>query len=128
MVNSSTTFPPKMVAAVTAWQATALAVLQPSVPLLLPESLLQLLLGCNRISLGLCLQQQQQQGKDTTSSSSSSSSSDAVLSAAVAAVSPQLDLLSGEQCVKLLVGCSSVDAAGQDFGQALLERIEPDLR
>lgn len=118
-----------MVAAVTAWQATALAVLQPSVPLLLPESLLQLLLGCNRISLGLGLQQQQQQqGKDTTSSSSSSSSSDAVLSAAVAAVSPQLDLLSGEECVKLLVGCSSVDAAGQDFGQALLERIEPDLR
>jgi hypothetical protein len=126
LVNGSTTFPPKMVAAVTAWQAAALAALQPSLPLLLPQSLLQLLLGCNRISLGLGLQQQQQQqGKDTTSSTSSS---DAVLAAAVAAVSPQLHQLSGEECVKLLVGCSTVQAAGQDFGQALLERIEPDLR
>lgn len=61
-------FPPKVQAAVAAWQAAALSALQPQMQRLVPESLVQLLLGCQRINRGLTI------GGGGSSSSSSSGS------------------------------------------------------
>jgi hypothetical protein len=137
-VLTSSGFPPNLTAAVTAWQAAAVAALQPKLHQLLPESLVQLLVGCSRIALGtnqaLPDQQQQQQGrKDTTISSSSSSSEQqllqsTVLTAAVMGVSQQLGQLTADQLVGLVLACSRVETADKEFGEAVLAELQPKLR
>lgn len=142
-------FSPKLQAAVTAWQHAAVAALQPGLEKLPAESLVQLLVGANRITLGTRnnssgggkgssqQQQQQQPGVQTepeaSGSNSSSSSSEelllqTVLTAAVMALSTQLQQLPPEQLVLLMVGCSSLESAEQSLGQAVLQCLEPNLR
>lgn len=140
LVSTRDTFPPKLTAAVTAWQAAAVAALQPSLPRLLPESLLQLLLGSQRIVLGTGQQsslsdsqgqQQQQGGKDTPAGSGNSEQQllqTAVLTSALMGLSQQLHQLTGEQLVALLLSCSSLDTADKAFGEAVLGQLEPHLQ
>lgn len=137
VTDTRATFPPKLTAAVTAWQAAAVAALRPQLQRLLPASLIQLLMGCNRIGMGTGQassrdQQQEQQGRKEIDSSSSSSEQQllqtAVLTAAVMALSQQLEALTGEQLVMLLLACSSVDTADKEFGEAILAQLEAKLK
>lgn len=134
LVSTRDAFPPKLTAAVTAWQAAAVAALQPSLPRLLPESLLQLLLGCQRIVLGTGQQsspsdsqgQQQQQG--VSGNSEQQLLQTAVLTSAMMALSQQLHQLTGEQLVSLLLSCVSLGTADKAFGEAVLVQLEPHLQ
>lgn len=140
MTDTRAMFPPKLAAAVTAWQAAAVAALQSQLQQLLPASLIQLLMGCYRIGMGTGQassinqqQQEQQQGRKDTDSSSSSSSEQqllqsAVLTAAVMALSQRLEELTGEQLVTLLLACSSVETTDKAFGEMLLAQLEPQLK
>jgi hypothetical protein len=130
---TSSDLPPNSTAAATAWQAAAVAALQPQLQRLLPESLVQLLIGCNRITLGTneaSPDQQQQRRKITTSSSSSEQQllQSTVLTAAVMGVSQQLGQLTAEQLVMLLPACSTVETADKEFGEAVLVELQPKLR
>lgn len=121
----------------TGWQAAAVAALQPQLQRLLPESLVQLLVGCSRIAIGTnqaIPDQQQQQGRNDTASSSSSSTEQqqllqsTVLTAAVMGVSQQLGQVTAEQLVALVLACSRVETADKAFGEAVLAELQPKLR
>lgn len=136
-------FPPKTQAVVTAWQAAAVAALQPHLEQLQPESLVQLLAGCDRIASGLLADgsSSSTEGKDTASGAASSRSSSSVggdkqqqlllqqtvLTAAAMRVSQQLDQLPPLQLVLVLVGCRNLETADQQLAQEVLSRLQPDL-
>lgn len=125
-------FPPKTQAIVTAWQAAAVAALQPQLEQLQPESLVQLLVGCDRIASGLLADDSSSstERKDTSSGDKQQQQQlvqQTVLTAAAMRVSKQLDQLPPLQLVLLLLGCSRLETADQQLAQEVLSRLQPDL-
>ncbi|WIA31270.1 hypothetical protein OEZ86_001265 [Tetradesmus obliquus] len=85
-----------------AWQAAAVAALQPRLHLLPAASYVQMLLGCSRLKLGLQQQLQQE-------------------------VSGLLDELGPDDCVLLLAAYGAVAGVGPALGQELMARLQPQL-
>lgn len=118
-----------------AWQAAAVAALQPRLHLLPAASYVQLLLGCSRLKVGLQQQLQQEVdiggGLDTDGSNDQQQQGqqavDACLRAALLQVSGLLDELGPDDCVLLLAAYGTVAGVGPALGQELMARLQPQL-
>jgi hypothetical protein len=122
-------FPPAtLAAAVLRWRAAAVAALEPSIQMLVPDSYVQLLIGCNRIRM-VCHAAAAPRAADAPASSMPVDEPGvaAVLAAAITAVSQVVDQLSPSQIVQLVMGCSKQTAASLELGQRLLARLQTAL-